>query len=124
VYENDTQLTLGQDYLISFDAGQNWFNSIAFDTSSLDAILNARSGRFRVKLLSVNPVSSYWCEYQIAKHQKLGNTDLVSLVQGVPEVGDRYSGLELNSNFLLIARSIGSDQLTTPVLNHYVLKVA
>ena len=123
VYENDTLLTIGIDYLITLDDGATWFSDWPIDSSFNEYYRQAKAGRFYIKFNELNRSSVYWCRYFIYRNQELSDEGLVRLRNGRVIFDESLKDTSGSLQTILISRTNSANPYITSVTTEYSLRV-
>lgn len=122
VRENNITLTLGTDYLVSFNNGDKWYSTMPQASDLFEAALKPKAGDFRIQIKNPAHGRIYWISYKIEPNQQLDSKGLVSLKNG--RVLFEENGIGKGTlNTIAIIRAQGANHYITPVVSSYALKI-
>lgn len=123
VYENDTLLRVGIDYLVSLDDGATWYGYFPSDGSSASDLRKAGAGRFRIRLVRRDLKRYYWVRYRVLRNQSLVRSGRVRLRNGRAVFDRKLSGTKGSLQTVLIQRPHTTNPYVTSLTRQYSLRI-
>jgi hypothetical protein len=121
VYRNSDLLQIGKDYQISFDNERTFYSYFPYSEYYYQE--NLFAGNFRIKLKSPQLDKKYYVNYEIAANQLLTKTGLVKLKNGRIVFDSKLSDTSGNIHTVIVIRSDSSNNLVSPVVANYTLRI-
>lgn len=123
VWEDNTKLVLGEDYLISSDNGVTWLDYWPRDNNW--SIINGipAAGKFKVKILYPNYSSLYSIEYRFLKDQQLSKALGINLKKGKVVFDSKFKSSIGTINTVIVLRANANNHYLTPIIKSYILEV-
>ena len=123
VYENDTKLLIGEDYLISLNEKSDWLAFWPTD-SSLDKYWDsAAAGNCYIRLKQRDNSSFYWVKYRVNKKQRLSEEGKITLENGRVTCHPDLRGSSGTVDVVLLARANSFNPYITPIVSNYSLRI-
>jgi hypothetical protein len=124
VYENNSILTYGRDYLISVDDGSTW-RSAPFTALEIEQLVKPRAaaGKFFIKLLNYNSANYYWTEYIVERNQYLTDCKNIRLKNGRVVFNKNLKDSSGTLQVILVSRTSSNNVYLTNVIREYSLAI-
>lgn len=121
VYSNDTLLTIGSDYLITFDNGVSYHNEFLYGEAFKSQTKASVAGDCRIKFTNPKFDIAYAVKYKPLKHQYLDHFYITQLEEDAIVFNSQYKNIKLAP--LIIKRSASKNIYITSLMEYYCLKV-
>lgn len=123
ITEDEKELKIGQDFLISVNEGSFYFNFLPIDSSFDFYHENATAGNFYIKFKNLNTSSFYFIEYYHLEDQFLSKDKYIKLKMNSIEFSKEIRGRSGEIKTLIIMRSGTAEAYNSPIILGYDLIV-
>lgn len=123
VYKEETLLTFGTDYEISFDRGATWLTEWPRDWQWNTLRTKAKAGLFKIRLTNLDSTKIYYTDYRVLRNQQLSKRPGVRLKRGRVVFDKRLATASGTIQTVIVSRADSVNPYLTPVLLSYFLRV-
>lgn len=123
VTEDEKELKIGNDFLISVNEGSYYLNFLPIDSSFDFYYENATAGNFYIKFKNLNTSSFYFVEYYHLDDQFLSKDRYIKLKMNSIEFSKEIRGRSGEIKTLIIMRSGTAEAYNSPIVLGYDLIV-